>query len=107
MEAKLAALRRGMLEPVVLAAVEHDRRYAGEIADILRASGFPVQEGTLHPLLNRLRREGLVAHEWRESPAGPPRKYLGLTDEGRSQLEQFRAYFHTLATMLDSIGRRS
>ncbi|TDL45962.1 PadR family transcriptional regulator [Microbacterium oleivorans] len=105
MDAKLAALRRGMLEPVVLATVEHEQRYSGEIAERLRAAGFPVQDGTLHPLLNRLRREGLVVHEWRESPTGPPRKYLTLSEDGRIQLEQFRAYFHTLASMLDSIGR--
>ena len=106
MEAKLAALRRGMLEPAVLAVVEYEQRYAGEIADTLRASGFPVQDGTLHPLISRLRREGLVTHEWRESPTGPPRKYLAISDLGRHQLEEFRTYIHTLATTLDSIGRR-
>lgn len=105
METKLAALRRGMLEPAVLASVEHEQRYAGEIAELLRASGFPIQDGTLHPLINRLRREGLVTHEWRESPSGPPRKYLSLSEAGRQQLAQFRTYIHTLAATLDSIGR--
>lgn len=105
MHEKLAAVRRGMLEPVVLASVEHDQRYAGEIADRLRAAGFPVQDGTLHPLLNRLRREGLVVHEWRESPTGPPRKYLTISDLGRAQLDEFRSYLLTLTTMLDDIGR--
>ena len=94
-----------MLEPVVLATVEHEQRYAGEIAELLRSAGFPVQDGTLHPLLSRLRREGLVVHEWHESPAGPPRKYLTLSEDGLAQLEQFRAYFRTLAAMLESIGR--
>ncbi|WP_369076174.1 PadR family transcriptional regulator, partial [Clavibacter michiganensis] len=51
------------------------------------------------------RREGLVVHEWHESPAGPPRKYLTLSEDGRAQLEQFRAYLHTLSQMLDTIGR--
>jgi len=105
MEAKMAALRRGMLEPAVLAIVEHEQRYAAEIAQLLRASGFPIQDGTLHPLINRLRREGLVTHEWRESPAGPPRKYLTLSAAGREQLGEFRTYLHALATTLDSIGR--
>jgi PadR family transcriptional regulator PadR len=105
MDAKLAALRRGMLEPLVLASVEHKKRYAGEIGVALRSAGFPVQEGTLHPLLNRLRREGLVAHEWRESPTGPPRKYLALTEEGRVQLAEFHKYFQSLTTLLESIGR--
>jgi PadR family transcriptional regulator PadR len=104
MEAKFAALRRGMLEPIVLATLDGQSRYAGEIAVLLRDAGFPVQDGTLHPLLNRLRREGLLTHEWQESPSGPPRKYLSLSPEGRSQLDQFRAYLGSLATMLDSIG---
>jgi len=106
MDAKLAALRRGMLEPAVLATVEHEQRYASEIAELLRASGFPIQDGTLHPLINRLRREGLVTHEWRESPSGPPRKYLSLSHPGRQQLAQFRTYLRALATALDSIGQR-
>lgn len=105
MDAKLVALRRGMLEPLVLAAVEHERRYAGEIGRSLREAGFPVQEGTLHPMLNRLRREGLVVHEWQESPTGPPRKYLELSDTGRAQLAEFRTYLHSLTELLESIGR--
>lgn len=105
MESKLVALRRGMLEPVVLAALEGESRYAGQIAQVLRSGEFPVQDGTLHPLLNRLRREGLVVHEWRESPTGPPRKYLTLTPEGRAQLDGFRQYLRQLSTLIDPTGR--
>lgn len=104
MESKLAALRRGMLEPVVLAALDGESHYAGEIAQILREGEFPVQDGTLHPLLNRLRREGLLTHEWRESPSGPPRKYLALSAQGRTQLSRFRDYFRHLATLIESNG---
>lgn len=103
-DSKLAALRRGMLEPLVLACVEHRSRYAGEIATALRASGFPVQEATLYPLLNKLRREDLLTHEWQESSAGPPRKYLSLTDTGRMQLRDFRAYWASLTDMITTIG---
>ena len=104
-DSKLAALRSGLLEPLVLAGVEHDRRYAAEIAAALRSFDFPVQEGTLYPLLNKLRRDGLLAHEWQESPSGPPRKYLTLTDAGRAQLAEFRTYWADLTRMLDSMGR--
>lgn len=103
-EAKLVALRRGMLEPAVLASVEGRARYAGEIAVVLRAAGFAVQDGTLHPLLNRLRREGLVEPEWRESPTGPPRKYLTLSALGREQLTVFRDHLHDLTIRLDTMG---
>lgn len=104
MEAKFAALRRGMLEPVTLAVLDTHSRYAGEIVEILRDSDFPLQDGTVYPLLNRMRREGLLVHEWRESPAGPPRKYFALSEEGRSQLNRFREYFRSLSALLDSIG---
>lgn len=102
---KLAALRRGLLEPLVLASVEIRRRYAAEIAEALREAGFPVLEGTLYPLLNKLRRDGLVQHEWQESPAGPPRKYLTLTDAGRAQLAQVRDHWTDLTRMIETIGR--
>lgn len=103
-DSKLAALRRGMLEPLVLASIEHQQRYAGEIATALRNAGFPVQEATLYPLLNRLRREDLLTHEWQESSAGPPRKYLSLTDTGRAQLQAFRAHWDSLTDMIKTIG---
>lgn len=94
-----------MLEPLVLATVELERRYAAEIASALREAGFPVQEGTLYPLLNKLRRDGLVEHEWRESLSGPPRKYLTLTAAGRAQLAEFRVYWTELTRMMETIGR--
>ncbi|ATG51905.1 PadR family transcriptional regulator [Brachybacterium vulturis] len=101
---KLTALRRGLLEPLVLAAIEPHPLYAAEIAAALREVGFPVQEGTLYPLLNKIRRDGLLAHEWQESPAGPPRKYLRLTESGTAQLTEFRAYWIQLTHMLETIG---
>ncbi|PSL37512.1 PadR family transcriptional regulator PadR [Labedella gwakjiensis] len=103
-DAKLAALRRGMLEPLVLASIEQHRRYAAEIVDALRACDFPVLEGTLYPLLNRLRRDGLIEHEWQESTSGPPRKYLALTAEGHTQLARFREYWTSLTHTLTNVG---
>lgn len=94
-----------MLEFLVLAAIEPEHRYAAEIVASLRAVGFPVQEGTLYPLLNKLRRDGLVEHEWRESASGPPRKYLTLTKPGRAQLAEFRDYWAQLTRMIETIGR--
>ncbi|WFE36212.1 PadR family transcriptional regulator [Micromonospora sp. WMMD975] len=102
---KLVALRRGLLEPLVLAAVESRQRYAAEILAALQEAGFPTQEGTLYPLLSRLRRDGLVHHEWHESPSGPPRKYFSLTDAGRSQLTAFRDYWNELTHMINTMGR--
>ena len=74
------------------ASIEGRRRYAAEIVAVLREAKFPVQGGTLYPLLNKLRRDGLVEHAWEESPSGPPRKYFSLTDDGGRQLADFRDY---------------
>lgn len=104
-DAKLAALRRGMLEPLVLASIEQHHRYAAEIVEALRACDFPVLEGTLYPLLNKLRRDGLIEHEWQESPSGPPRKYLALTAEGHIQLARFRDYWTNLTHTLTNVGK--
>lgn len=89
----------------MLASVESQQRYAADILVALTGAGFPVQEGTLYPLLSKLRRDGHLEHEWRESPAGPPRKYFTLTSDGRRQLAAFRAYWSGLSRMIDTIGR--
>lgn len=101
---EFASLRRGLLEMLALASVEKEARYAAEIVTALRDIGYPIQEGTAYPLLNKLRREGLVEHEWRESPSGPPRKYLSLTAAGQQRLKEFRAYWKKLTDMIERIG---
>ncbi len=102
---RLAALRRGLLEPLVLTALDGRQRYPAEIVAALRAAGFPAQEGTLYPLLTKLGKEGAVTHEWRESPSGPPRKYLSLTPLGEQQLAEFRASWLSLTETIEQIGR--
>lgn len=103
-DAKFAALRRGLLEPLVLATLESQKRYAAEIMAALQRVSFPAQEGTLYPLLGKLRRDGAVEHEWQESLTGPPRKYFTLTDDGKHQLAEFRNYWSELSRMIDTIG---
>lgn len=75
-------LRKGMLTGCVLFVTE-EPRYTSEILGELGAVGLDVVEGTVYPLLSRLSRDGLLRHEWQESPAGPPRKYYQITDYGR------------------------
>lgn len=103
---RFASLRRGLLEHLVLAVVSSRQVYAAEVLQRLSESGFPTQEGTLYPLLSKMRREGLLEHEWRESMAGPPRKYHTLTAAGREQLKQFRAYWRSLTTLIEAIGQQ-
>jgi len=86
-----SSLRRGTLEFCVLALVEHEARYGPEIARRLAAEHLVVSEGTLYPLLSRLRRSGWVETSWQESASGPPRRYYVLAEPGRTALKAFRA----------------
>jgi PadR family transcriptional regulator PadR len=84
-------LRRGVVEYCVLSLLEPEPRYGFEITQLLGTNGMLLlTEGTVYPLLARLRTAGLVATEWRESKSGPPRRYYKLTAAGRRALAAFR-----------------
>ena len=81
-----AQLRKGCLEMAVLASLWNGRLYGLEILRVLeRDSSLVLAEGTIYPILNRLRTEGLVQSEWVEADAGHPRKYYELTNPGRER----------------------
>ena len=69
-----------------------------------RGTEFATQEGTLYPLLSRMRREELVDYEWQESESGPPRKYYKLTEPGRRALEELQGYWNRLNDTLTRLG---
>ena len=102
---RFAAIRRGLLEYLILRIVAVERVYAADILKRLNATDFATQEGTLYPLLSRLRREELVDYQWVESGAGPPRKYYQLTDKGAARLEELAAYWRRLTDTLENLGR--
>jgi PadR family transcriptional regulator PadR len=85
---KFTAIRKGMLEFLLLKIIAADRVYAADILKQLSGTEFATPEGTLYPLLSKMRREGLLDYEWIESEAGPPRKYYQLTAKGRTQLRE-------------------
>ncbi|HUW15701.1 MAG TPA: PadR family transcriptional regulator [Actinomycetes bacterium] len=86
----LTQLRRGTIEFCVLALLRHDERYAVDLVRELGAvDGLVTSEGTVYPLLSRLRRDGLVTTTWRESESGPPRRYYRITDSGGRSLRAF------------------
>ena len=89
-ESVISQLRRGVLEFCVLALLRDEERYGFEIVRALsEANGLVTTEGTLYPLLGRLRKEGAVETTWRESPSGPPRRYYRLTAAGQALLAAF------------------
>lgn len=86
----LTQMRRGTLEYCVLALLRHEARYGFDLVKALgEADGMVTSEGTIYPLLSRLRRDGLVSTTWEESPSGPPRRYYRLTRDGEKALEDF------------------
>ena len=86
----LAQMRRGTLQYCVLALLAAEERYGFDLVRALaEVDGMVRSEGTIYPLLSRLRRDGLVDSTWRESPSGPPRRYYRLTDAGRAALDGF------------------
>ena len=83
-------MRKGMLEFCVLLLLRHGDAYASEIISRLKEAHMIVMEGTLYPLLTRLKNDGLLTYRWEESPSGPPRKYYSLTPVGSEFLQQLR-----------------
>ena len=103
--AKLSPLRKGLLEFLILDIVASGEVYVADILERLGKTDFSTREGTLYPLLSRMRRERLLDYDWRESAAGPPRKYYRLTGLGQEHLTEFRAYWASLTLLIDELGR--
>jgi PadR family transcriptional regulator PadR len=102
---KFAPIRKGLLEFLILKIVASDKVYVADILKRLSDTEFATQEGTLYPLLSKMRRDGLVDYEWQESDAGPPRKYYQLTAKGKSQLAELNDYWKLLNATITQLGR--
>ncbi len=102
---KFAAIRKGLLEFLILKIVAADDVYAADILKHLSDTEFATQEGTLYPLLSKMRRDGLLDYEWQESDAGPPRKYYRLTAKGKSQLADLNQYWKHLNATITQLGK--
>lgn len=101
---KLAPIRKGLLEFALLRVISGEKLYVAGMLKRLADTEFATQEGTLYPLLSRLRREQLVDYEWQESDAGPPRKYYKLTEPGRRALAELQGYWQHLNDTLNRLG---
>jgi PadR family transcriptional regulator PadR len=95
-------MRRGTLQYCVLSLLADEERYGFDLVRGLgEMDGMVTSEGTIYPLLSRLRRDGLVESNWQESPSGPPRRYYRLTGRGRSALEAFRLEWRRFRDAVD------
>lgn len=96
-------MRKGILEFCILHIISRGEIYASDMLDELTSARIMVVEGTLYPLLTRLKNAGLLDYKWVESTSGPPRKYYILTDLGRTSLEALNATWQELAESVNAI----
>ena len=98
----LSQLRRGTLEYCVLSMLTVGETYGFDIVRTLGATdGMVTGEGTLYPLLSRLKRDGKVSTTWRDSESGPPRKYYAITKQGQRALDDFAAEWRRFRDTVD------
>ncbi|PKP34130.1 MAG: PadR family transcriptional regulator [Bacteroidetes bacterium HGW-Bacteroidetes-17] len=83
-----AQMKKGVLELCILSIITGKEVYASDILEELKRSELIVVEGTLYPLLTRLKNDGLLSYRWEESKSGPPRKYYEITEIGKKVLKE-------------------
>jgi len=100
----VAQLRRGVAEPCVLALLRAGERYGFDLArELVGTYGLVAGEGTVYPLLARLRRCQLVETTWKESAQGPPRRYYRLTAKGKAELDAFVEQWQQFRSTVDAV----
>lgn len=92
-----AQMRKGVLEYCILSILREDDKYASEILGALKDAKMLVVEGTIYPLLTRLKNAGLLQYRWEESTSGPPRKYYALTETGKIFLKELSTTWKELS----------
>ena len=99
-------MRKGLLELCILGIIHtHKEAYPSDILEQLKEAKLVVLEGTLYPLLTRLKNAGMLNYRWEESPSGPPRKYYALTEEGIIFYEKLRKTWEELSTAVNHLAK--
>lgn len=98
-----AQMRKGILEFCILQVISQGKIYTSDILKKLKTADLIVVEGTIYPLLNRLKNAGLLDYSWEESKSGPPRKYYSLTAPGRDSLRQLKKAWTDLEDSIHSL----
>ncbi|MCD4745905.1 MAG: PadR family transcriptional regulator [Bacteroidales bacterium] len=100
-----AQMRKGVLELCILSIISEKDAYASDIIEKLKCSKLIVVEGTLYPLLTRLKNEGLLSYRWEESKSGPPRKYYKITEIGEKVLKELNISWQDLVAAVNDITK--
>ena len=98
-----AQMRKGVLEYCILSILQHGDAYTSEIISTLKSAEMIVVEGTIYPLLTRLKNSGLLSYRWEESSSGPPRKYYVLSESGKQFLKELDITWNNLMVAVNQI----
>lgn len=101
-----AQMRKGMLEYCIMLIISNKEAYATDILNELKAADLLVVEGTIYPLLSRLKAAGFLEYSWAESPSGPPRKYYTLTSKGREALKTLDENWQGFTKSINSLIKK-
>jgi PadR family transcriptional regulator PadR len=99
-------MRRGILEFCILSVIRRGEAYPSDIVEEMKASKLQVLEGTLYPLLTRLKNSGMLTYRWVESSSGPPRKYFSLTEQGRTFYKELEETWNELAYAVNALKNK-
>ncbi len=98
-----AQMRKGVIELCILSIISNKEVYTSNILSSLKEAQLLVVEGTIYPLLTRLKNDGLLSYRWEESTSGPPRKYYSITDDGKEVLESLTTTWKQLSDSVFSL----
>lgn len=98
-----AQMRKGVLEFCILSVLQDQEAYTSDLLQTLKSAKMLVVEGTVYPLLTRLKNSGLLQYRWEESTSGPPRKYYAITVEGQEFLNELQDTWNELQNAVDAL----
>ncbi|MBZ5857449.1 PadR family transcriptional regulator [Flavihumibacter profundi] len=100
-------MRKGILEFCILSVIRRGEAYPSDIVDEMRAANLQILEGTLYPLLTRLKNADMLTYRWVESNSGPPRKYFSLTEKGNDFYQELETTWKELANGVKALTSKS
>ena len=98
-------MRKGVLEYCILSIIKRGEAYPSDIIEQMKVANLNILEGTLYPLLTRLKNAGFLNYRWVESSGGPPRKYFSLTDSGEAFYKELENTWSQLTSAVNTITR--
>ena len=100
-------MRKGVLEFCILSIIKQGEAYPSDIIEKMKAADLAILEGTLYPLLTRLKNADMLTYRWVESSSGPPRKYFSLTEKGAAFYQELESTWQQLSNAVESVTKQS